>query len=93
MYQKATKMAMLVSRITTTFAEDAGALIAGFGSVILRVVTAPVERIANTDVAGILAERRAASRMWRTERKRMAASKRRGGLFRCLSFRYLADLT
>jgi len=82
-------MAMLVSRIATTFAKDTVALITGFGRLALRVVTAPAERIANAcNVAG-----HATSGMWCARSNRKASPKRRGGLFRCLSFRYLSDLT
>lgn len=90
-------MAILVSHITTTFAEDAIALVTGFGRVALHLVTAPVERIANAcDVAGVLAERRAALRMWRASRRtaKPRSAPRRGGLLRRLSpFRVLSDLT
>ncbi|MBI5265049.1 MAG: hypothetical protein HY852_24915 [Bradyrhizobium sp.] len=92
-------MAMLVSHIATTFAEDAAALVTGFGRVLLHLAMAPIERIANAcDVAGVLSERRAALRMWRTSHAiRLStprSARRRGGLFRCLTpFRFLSDLT
>lgn len=91
-------MAMLVSHIATTFAEDAAALVTGFGRVVLHLVTAPVERIANAcDVAGVLAERRAALRPWRAlpcgHGAKPHASQRRSLLRRLSPFRVLSDLT
>ena len=66
-------MQTLALEVATTFVDDALALVTGFGRIIFRIVTAPVERLANAcDVAGILprrrawAERRAARRQrWR----------------------------
>ena len=54
-------MQTLVSRLTTTFADDAIELVKGFGKVIVHIATAPIERIANAcDVGGVLARRQAA---------------------------------
>jgi hypothetical protein len=57
-------MQTLVSHLTTTFVDDAIELVKGFGKVIVHVVTAPIERIANAcDVGGVLARRQAARRL------------------------------
>ena len=87
MCQKATKMATLVSQITTAFADDTVAPTTGTG---LHVATGPIDRIAN---AGEVAEPRATSRTGSGGSKHKVMSNRRGRLWRCLSFRYLSDLT
>ena len=57
-------MQTLVSRLTTTFVDDAIELVKGFGKVIVHIATAPIERIANAcDVGGVLARRQAAQRL------------------------------
>jgi len=57
-------MQTLVSRLTTTFVDDAIELVKGFGKVIAHIATAPIERIANAcDVGGVLARRQAAGRL------------------------------
>jgi hypothetical protein len=78
-------MQTLVSEILTTFVGDAEALLAGFGRTVLRAVTAPVERIAAaSDVAGVLAMRRAAKvRRVQARGSRRSRGARRGP-FRCL---------
>jgi hypothetical protein len=83
-------MQTLALDLTTTFIDDATALVAGFGRAVLRIAMAPVDRIANAcDIAGVLAERRAALRMWRASRK-----ERRFSLLARLSpFRHLSHLT
>lgn len=54
-------MQTLVSRLTTTFVDDAIELVKGFGKVIVHIASAPIERIANAcDVGGVLARRQAA---------------------------------
>jgi len=61
-------MQTLVSEIATTFVGDATALLTGFGRAVLRVVMAPVERIAEaSDVAGVLTMRRLTSRAVRAQ--------------------------
>jgi len=56
-------MQTLVSQLTTTFVDDAIELARGFGKVIVQIVTAPIERIANAcDVGGVLAGRQSAQR-------------------------------
>jgi hypothetical protein len=51
-------MHTLVSQLTTTFVDDAIELVKGFGKIIVRIATAPIERIANAcDVGGVLARR------------------------------------
>ena len=93
-------MQTLAVDIATTFVDDALALVRGFGRAIFRLATVPIDRIANAcDVAGLLAERRAALRMWRASRERAryegrSASPRRFSLLRCISpFRHLSHLT
>ncbi|WP_349627021.1 hypothetical protein [Bradyrhizobium sp. Y36] len=88
-------MQTLAVDIATTFIDDAAALVTGFGQGLLRAAMAPVNRIANAcDVAGVLSERRATFRMWRTSRARARQEGRRFSLLRRLSpFRHLAHLT
>ena len=57
-------MQTLVSRLTTTFVDDAIELVKGFGKIIAHIATAPIERIANAcDVGGVLARRQSAHRL------------------------------
>ena len=64
-------MQTLVSEIVTTFVGDAAALLIGFVRGMLRVVMAPVERIAEAcDVGGVLAMRRLTSRATRAKTDR-----------------------
>ena len=59
-------MQALVLDVGTTFVGDAAALIKGAGRIIIHLLMAPVDRIANAcDVAGVLPLRRlAAMRKW-----------------------------
>jgi hypothetical protein len=85
-------MQTLALNLGTTFIDDALALVTGPARALLRIVTAPIDRIANAcDVAGVLAGRRAAFRLWQASR----AQRERGpSLFARLSpFRHLAHLT
>lgn len=51
---------LLLEDVALTFLGDAYALAAGFGSLVVKIVTAPIERIARaSDVAGVLSRRRA----------------------------------
>ena len=96
-------MQTLVSEVVTTFVGDAKALLTGLGRAVLRVVMAPIERIAEAcDVAGVLAMRRLASRAARAEADRARrvlnygarnsqGARRRRGPFGCLGA--LAELT
>lgn len=88
-------MQTLAVDIASTFANDAAALVSGFGRALLRVVMAPIDRIANAcDIAGVLAERRATFRMWRTSRAGARHERRRFSLPRRVNpFRHLAHLT
>ncbi|MGY8665818.1 hypothetical protein Q3C01_26160 [Bradyrhizobium sp. UFLA05-109] len=88
-------MQTLAVDIATTFVEDAAALVLGLGRTVLRVLMAPIDRIANAcDIAGVLAERRAAFRMWRESRERARREGRRLSLFRHISpFRHFSNLT
>jgi hypothetical protein len=54
-------MKTLVSQLTTTFIDDAIELVKGFGRTLVRIATAPIERMANAcDVGGVLARRQSA---------------------------------
>jgi len=91
-------MQTLAAELATTFADDALALIRGFGRAVIYPVTAPINRIARAcDVAGLLTERRAALRRWRTSRDHSegsTTSRRRPTLLARLSpFRRLSHLT
>ena len=88
-------MQTLAVDIASTFVDDAAALVSGFGRALLRIAMAPIDRIANAcDIAGVLAERRATFRMWRTSRARARHERRRLGLLgRFNPFRHLAHLT
>jgi hypothetical protein len=64
-------MQTLVSEVVTTFVGDGQALLGGFGRAVLRLVMAPVDRIAvASDVAGVLAARPLTSRPARGQRDR-----------------------
>jgi hypothetical protein len=89
------EMQTLAVDIATTFVDDAAALVTGFGRAALKLVMAPVDRIANAcDIAGVLAERRATFRMWRANRDRARREGHRFSLFgRFSPFRHLSHLT
>ena len=95
-------MQTLAVQVASTFIGDAAALVNGFGRIVTHIVMAPIERIANaSDVAGILAARRAAlarrreaTLLWLNAAqgpRRGRGSRRRGGTFGCLGF--LGELT
>jgi hypothetical protein len=86
-------MQTLAVDIASTFIDDAAVLMTGLGRAVLKVVMAPIDRIANAcDIAGVLTERRATFRMWRANRSRHEG--RRFSLLGRLSpFRHLAHLT
>ena len=88
-------MQTLAVDIAATFLDDAAALVSGLRRALLRFAMAPVNRIANAcDVAGVLAERRAAFRMWRASRDRARLEGRRFGVLgRFSPFRHLSHLT
>jgi hypothetical protein len=88
-------MQSLAVDIASTFIDDAAALVNGLGRTILRLAMAPIDRIADAcDIAGVLAERRATFRMWRTSRGRARREGRRASLLGRLNpFRHLAHLT
>lgn len=61
-------MQTLAFEIATTFIDDATALIRGAGVIIVQILTAPIERLANAcDVGGVLANRRLARAMKRQD--------------------------
>ena len=90
-------MQALVLEVGATFANDAAALVKGVGRIIVRLVMAPVDRIADAcDVAGVLTLRRLAAMRQRAEARgvTLALSERRPrrrGPFGCLAA--LSDLT
>jgi hypothetical protein len=88
-------MQTLAVDIATTFVDDAAALVTGLGRAVLKLVMAPIDRIANAcDIAGVLNERRATFRMWRANRSSARREGRRFSLLGRLSpFRHLAHLT
>ena len=52
-------MQPLAAEIAITFVDDATALITGCGRIVVGILMAPIERLANAcDVAGVLARRR-----------------------------------
>ncbi|MCA6108983.1 hypothetical protein [Bradyrhizobium cenepequi] len=74
----------LTRQLTATFFDDVFKSILGAGQSIARVVTAPINRIANAcDVAGVLERRRLAARMRRRARQMQRPHGR--GLFGSLS--------
>ena len=90
-------MQALVLEVGATFVDDAAALVKGMGRIMIQLVMAPVDRIANTcDVAGVLTLRRLASMRMRAEARgvKHAMSERRPrwrGPLSCLAA--LSDLT
>ena|ERR1700761_3769551 len=92
---------LLVEKLALTFADDAYALTAGACKILLKIATAPFERMARAcDVAGVLANRRKATLVrkatiidFRARKPLPSVSRRKsrhGGLF---SFRSLDHLT
>ncbi|MGY0575889.1 hypothetical protein ACTGJ9_036665 [Bradyrhizobium sp. RDM12] len=88
-------MQTLAVDIASTFVDDAAARLSSFGRALLLVVMTPIDRITNAcDIAGVLAERRATFRMWRTSRARARHGRRRFSLLGRLNpFRHLVHLT
>ena len=98
---------LLAEKLALTFVDDACVLAAGFGKILVQIVTAPiprmiqaamapVERIARaSDVAGVLSDRRAKANFARFHASRHApTSSRRTSSRRCLfPFRSLNHLT
>jgi hypothetical protein len=97
-------MQTLALEIAITFVEDGKALVRGSGRIAVRILMAPVERIANAcDVADMLRQSRSSNHGQRNQMKRIAPSsnaatqrprRRRWPLrHRLFSFRSLSDLT
>ena len=98
---------VLVEKLALTFAGDAYALATGFSKILVKVVTAPVERIVQTvtapieriakacDVAGVLTGPRTTANLNKFHTRRNApTSSRRTSPRRCLfPFRSLNHLT
>ena len=64
-------MQTLAAEIAITFVDDATALITGCGRIVVRILTAPIERLANAcDVAGALPQKRSSKDMHDVEIKR-----------------------
>lgn len=97
-------MQTLAAEIAITFVDDATALITGCGRIVVRMLTAPIERLANAcDVAGVLPQRRSSKDMHDAKIKRTepgpnaetSRSRRRRWPLdnRLFSFRSLGNLT
>ena len=97
-------MQTLAAEIAITFVDDATALITGCGRIVVRILTAPIERLANAcDVAGALPQKRSSKDMHDVEIKRTEprpnagtprSRRRRWPLDnRLFSFRSLGNLT
>jgi hypothetical protein len=86
---------LLVEKLALTFVGDAYALATGFGKILVKTATAPIERIARAcDVAGVLSNRRAKANVTRFHSSRHAPTSRRTSPRRCLfPFRSLNHLT
>jgi hypothetical protein len=90
-------MQALVLEVGATFVDDAVAVMKGVGRIMIHLVMAPVDRMANgCDVAGVLMLRRLAAMRQRADARgaTQAMSDRRPrhrGPFRCLAA--LSDLT
>jgi hypothetical protein len=86
---------LLVEKLALTFVGDAYALATGFGKILVKTATAPIERIARAcDVAGVLSDRRAKANVTRFHSSRRAPTSRRTSPRRCLfPFRSLNHLT
>ena len=97
-------MQTLAAEIAITFVDDATALVTGCGRIVVQLLTAPIERLANAcDVAGVLAQRRSSKDTRDLEKKHTgrgsnavtARSRRRRWPLgnRRFSFRSLGHLT
>ena len=97
-------MQTLAAEIAIIFVDDATALITGCGRIVVGILMAPIERLANAcDVAGVLAQRRSSKDMHDLEMKGTgpgpnagtARSRRRRWPLgtRLFSFRSLGNLT
>jgi hypothetical protein len=98
---------LLAEKLALTFVGDAHAFASGFGKIVTKIVTAPIERIieattapieriaTSCDVAGVLSDRRTKASIDRFHTRRHApTSSRRTSPRRCLfPFRSLNDLT
>ena len=86
-------MQTLAFEIATTFVDDAAALIRGGGLIIVQILTAPIERLANAcDVAGVLANRRLSGAVrWQDRSGALKQRYRRRRSYWMLGF--LGDLT
>ena len=86
---------LLVEKLALTFVGDTYALATGFGKILVKTATAPIERIARAcDVAGVLSNRRAKANVTRFHSSRHAPTSRRTSPRRCLfPFRSLNHLT
>src|SRR4029077_8204946 len=96
---EAAKMQTLAAEIVNTFVDDATALVAGCGRIVVQLLTAPIERLANAcDVAGVLPHRRMkdiAMKRARASKPGTEGSRRRRWPLgnRLFSFRSLRNLT
>jgi hypothetical protein len=94
--EKLNMQMLLVEKLALTFVGDAYALATGFGQILFKIATAPIERMARAcDVAGVLSDRRrkASFTPFRSSRH-VPTSSRRTSPRRCLfPFRSLNHLT
>ena len=82
-------MQTLALEVATTFVDDALAFVTGSGRIIVRFLTAPIERLAEAcDVAGVLPRRRALQRAW-AERLATRRQRWRNCLFPLRALRHL----
>jgi hypothetical protein len=90
-------MPAVVLEVGASFVDDAAALVWGTGRILVNLVMAPIDRIANAcDVAGVLRLRRLAAMRQRAAASGVSHSmserrRRRRGPFGCLAA--LSDLT
>ena len=92
-------MQTLAAEIAITFVDDATAFVTGCGRIVVQLLTAPIERLANAcDVAGVLASRRMQDIAVKRARASNAGTEGSRGRWwplgnRLFSFRSLHDLT
>lgn len=85
---------LLVEKIALTFVGDAHALLTGFAKILVKTLTAPIDRIARAcDVADVLSRRRSPAAK-PSGKSHDALGSPRGASRRCpFSFRFLNHLT
>ncbi len=87
-------MQTLALEIATTFVDDAAALVTGAGRIIIRLATAPIERLASAcDVAGVLPRAKSKDAASITCHEGLAARRQRRWRNCLFPLRSLGDLT